>query len=163
MITDESTQRLACSLPPRFNADAHPAADEALGLRSAHERTRAANNGRTALGKAVTAAEIPAVLEALARVADHKAAVEDLEFDEDPARIAADIRAYYEEAALALTDHTPAARQAETWFFQTTEAGGLLRRLQRTLKDQGKPRLIWYYLVPSAQQDHRPANPLPNS
>jgi hypothetical protein len=158
-IDDDATRPLACTLPPRFDASTHPAADEALGLRAAYERTRVRNDGRTALGKTLAPEEIPGVVEALARIADEGAPLEELKISQDPGRVAADVRAYYEEAALSLTDHVPAARQAETWFFQGTETGALLRRLQRVLKEQGHPRLIWYYLVPSAQQDHRPASP----
>jgi len=40
------------------------------------------------------------------------------------AQSALDIRAYYEEAALALTDHVPAARQAESWFYRSTATEG---------------------------------------
>ena len=41
----------------------------------------------------------------------------------EPAQLgqaALDIRAYYEEAALALVEHVPAARQAESWFYRST-------------------------------------------
>ena len=44
---------------------------------------------------------------------------------------ALDVRAYYEEAAMALAGHVPATRQAESWFFRSTESGALLRRAPR--------------------------------
>jgi hypothetical protein len=158
-IVDEPTHALACTLPPRFHPDQHPAADEALGLRAAYERTRTRNAGRTALGKVLSPELIPETLVALATVADDGARLDETGVGVDPVGVAADIRAYYEEAALSLAEHSPAARQAESWFFQGTEAGTLLRRLQRVLKEQGHPRTTWYYLVPSAQQDHRPKDP----
>ncbi len=62
---------------------------------------------------------------------------------------AQDVRAYYEEAALALADHTPAARQAESWFYTTTETGRLLLDVRSRLEADGVDRNIWYYLTPA--------------
>ena len=64
---------------------------------------------------------------------------------------ALDIRAYYEEAALALAGHVPAARQAESWFYRATATGGLLREAQRLLRDAEAPRPAWFPLVPVGQ------------
>ena len=37
-ITDDANEVLACPLPPRHDPDAHPAVDEARGLRAAYDR-----------------------------------------------------------------------------------------------------------------------------
>jgi hypothetical protein len=60
-----------------------------------------------------------------------------------------DVRAYYEEAAVALADHVPEARQAESWFYRTTEAGNALRRAQAAIKAGDGPRDAWFRLVPT--------------
>ena len=46
-----------------------------------------------------------------------------------------DIRAYYEEAALELLDGPPpGVRQAETWFYESTEAGRAVRAAEHAMK-----------------------------
>ena len=43
-----------------------------------------------------------------------------------PARVAQDIRGYYETAALGLSDHVPSAWSGTRWFFDQTETGAIL-------------------------------------
>ena len=64
---------------------------------------------------------------------------------------ALDLRAYYEEAALALAGHTPAARKAESWFYRSTATGTLLREAQAILRAADAPRPAWFPLVPVGQ------------
>ena len=42
-----------------------------------------------------------------------------------------------EEAALALSDHVPAARSIETWFYDETETGRMIRAIGVTLTEAG--------------------------
>jgi hypothetical protein len=62
-----------------------------------------------------------------------------------------DIRAYYEEAAVALSDHVPAARRIETWFYTTTETGRIVRAAAASLQEAGEDRSTWYYMLPGTQ------------
>lgn len=69
----------------------------------------------------------------------------------DPAQTAMDVRAYYEEAAWALTDHVSAARQAETWFFQTTRAGTTVMAARKRMQEAGAPVPLWFAMAPLTQ------------
>lgn len=148
-ISDQAEHPLACPLPPRFDPALPPAVDEARGLRPAWERARQQNGG-SQLGRVVDADGIPAAAAAFARIAEGTPWTE-AGLAGDPATVALDLRIYYEEAALALADHVPAARAAESWFFQATEMGALLRRAQARLKDATPPYPAWLYLVPITQ------------
>ncbi len=146
-IEDASDRPLACPLPPRERPDLHPAADEALGLRRAWERSRAAN-GRTLVGRAVGPEGIPEALVAFAKVADGTPWKE-AGLPGHPLQVSRDITSYYEEAAAALVDHVPEARAAETWLYQQTEAGKVLKAARRTMKEAGEP--FWFYVIPFTQ------------
>ncbi|MGE0820495.1 MAG: hypothetical protein AB7G75_14225 [Candidatus Binatia bacterium] len=150
VIEDEASDALVCSLPPRFDPKAHPAVDEAQGLRAAYQRAFA-RTGCTSFGKTLTLDTIPAAVEGFLAIANGTAP-DQAGLPGDIAGCAADIRAYYEEAALALADHVPAARQTEGWFFQHTEMGKLLLRSQETLKHAGAPQAAWFYLTPMTRQ-----------
>ena len=73
---------------------------------------------------------------------------------------AVDIRAYYEEAALALADHVPAARSTESWFYQRTQMGQLFKGVADAIGASNRP--VSYraetkalYIVPAPQRpDH---------
>jgi hypothetical protein len=150
VIDDQADQPLACALPPRHDPSLHPAVDEALGLRAAYERSRA-RTGRTGVARAGGADDVPAHLDALAHIANG-ARPDDAGLE--PALLAPaalDIRTYYEEAALALVDHVPAARQAESWLFRSTEAGRVLIAARDALRDAEYPRGVWFAIVPAGQ------------
>jgi hypothetical protein len=150
VIEDRSDEPLACGLPPRHDPTIHPAVDEALGLRTAYERTRA-RTGRTGVVRLGDPDQVPQILATLARIADREP------WDGvglEPAEIAAaalDVRAYYEEAALALVDHTPSARSAESWLYRTTAAGRLLVNVRDELRAAQAPRAVWFPIVPAGQ------------
>lgn len=149
-ISDEADAPLACSLPPRHDESLHPAVDEALGLRAAYERHRVAAGATNVarLGGPDRVPELVAIFAAMASGTPW----DRVELEPDQIGHAAlDIRAYYEEAALALSDHVPAARQAESWFYRSTETGNLLRTCQRLLRDAEAPRPAWFPLVPVGQ------------
>jgi hypothetical protein len=150
-ITDEADVPLACTLPPRSDTTLPPALDEFLGLRPAWNRRLATNGGRSGVTRFGGPDELPAVIRNLVRVAAGEP------WDQcgltvgDFGRASADIRAYYEEVALELAGHTPAARQSESWLYRFTEMGLLLRRAQGVLKAAKAPRDTWFRLVPTAQ------------
>jgi hypothetical protein len=150
VIDDESDDPLSCALPPR-SSDLHPAADEATGLRAAYERTRA-RTGRTNVTRVDGGADrIPDLLGLLARIAGGET-VDDVGLGpRDISAAALDIRAYYEEAALSLVEHVPAARQAESWLYRTTAAGQILVAARDALRDADIHRAAWFPMVPVGQ------------
>jgi hypothetical protein len=152
VIEDETEEPATCPMPPRHDPGVHPAVDEALGLRPAYNRQREAADGRTAVGRIAGPDGIAALIArfvALAENADLAAAG----FDADGVRAASqDVRAYYEEAALALADHVPGARQIESWFYAKTQTGAVIRAAAQSLKAAGVEQDIWYYMLPGSQQ-----------
>ena len=150
-IVDAADEPLTCMLPPRYDSTLHPAVDEAIGLRAAFERRRAAT-GTTNVVRLGGPDRIAALVGLFVQI------VHGTPWDEvglEPAQIgqaALDIRAYYEEAAVALADHVPAARQAESWFYRLTATGELLCEAQRILRDADAPRPAWFPVVPTGQQ-----------
>jgi hypothetical protein len=150
-IEDESARPLACSVPPRYDPALPPAVAEARALRAAYER-QLAGSGRTNVGHAVAADGIPDAVAAILRLADG-VPLEEASLPGPPRQVGLDIRAYYEEAAIALAGHVPGARQAESWFYRETETGSALKRAQAALRDAGAPLADWRFLVPSTQSE----------
>jgi hypothetical protein len=70
----------------------------------------------------------------------------------NPMRAAGLIAAYYQQAAVGLSDHVPLARQAESWYGQHTAAADTIRRAQTAMHDPGAPEMVWFYLLPVTQQ-----------
>jgi len=124
IIDDEADDAYACTLPPRFDPSLPAAVDEARGLRPAYDRTVTQNGGRTQVGRRCSAADVPDALAKLHHIGTG-AHWRSAGFADADALLnnAMDVRAYYEEAALALADHVPAARSVESWFFGSTAAG----------------------------------------
>lgn len=148
-IEDQSEEPASCPLPPTFDVDLPPAIDEAKGLRSAYQRNLDAT-GRTLVGRQGGPEEIPDLIGIFLEL-EGGASLDDVGWDEWKALAAAhDIRAYYEEAAVQLADIT-GARQAESWFYQKTQTGQLMRRLVAVLRQNGSPDLLHQYLVPMTQ------------
>ena len=140
-------ETLSCPLPPRHDPDAHPAVDEARGLRPAYDRGVEASNGRFAAGRVVAADDIPAAIEAFARIADGtpwtEAGVPGL-----PMRVSHDIRSYYETAALAMVDHAQPAWASTNWFLDETETGKVMLAAREAMREQEAPQPMWFYLTP---------------
>ena len=146
-VEDRSDEPLACALPLRQDPNAHPAVDEALGLRAAYERQRSAK-GTTNVSRLGGAERIAELVGVFVRIVDG-APWDQVGLDASQiGQAALDIRAYYEEAALALVDHVPGARQAEAWIYQTTQTGAILRQAQRIMREADAPRPAWFGLMP---------------
>ena len=147
-ILDDGTEVMSCTLPPRSDPDAHPAIDEARGIRPAYERAVTEHGNRTGAGRVVQADDIPAVLEAFIRVAEgtpwKEAGIPGI-----PARVAQDVRGYYETAALGLSDHVPSAWSGTRWFFDKTEAGKVVLAARTAMRDAGDVKQpVWFYMTP---------------
>lgn len=160
-VTDRNTETLACPLPPRHDPDVHPAVDEARGLRTAYDRAVARYGNRVGAGRTIGADGIPAAVESFVRVSEgtpwKEACIPGV-----PARVAQDIRGYYETAALALADHTPAAWAGLRWFRDATQAGTVIRAAQRAMRDAGVRRDLWFFLLPlDTLQDQPEERPVP--
>ena len=146
-IIDDGETALACPLPPRHDPDAHPAVDEALGIRGAYDRAVSDWGNAVGTGRTVDADQIPEAVGAFARCAEgthwKKAGIPGI-----PARVAQDIRGYYEMAAIALADHTPEAYEATRWFFHKTLAGKAILDSREAIKNAGETRDKWHFLAP---------------
>ena len=146
-IVDDGTEVMACPLPPRHDLNAHPAIDEANGLRPAYERAIAEYGNRVGAGRTVDAEDITTAIDAFIRIADgvpwKEANVPGI-----PARVSQDIRGYYETAALALSDHAPSAWAGTRWFLDHTEAGKVLMSARQAMADAGEKEPIWFYMAP---------------
>lgn len=149
-ITDATGEPLSCPLPPRYDVSLPPPVDEARALRAAYERQRK-RSGRTNVGQVIDADAVAEAVAALVRLADG-VPLEEAGLPGPPREIGLDVRAYYEEAAIALSDHVPAARQAESWFYCHTETGATLKRAQAVLRASGSPESVWQFLLPRTQQ-----------
>jgi len=146
-IVDDGTEVMACPLPPRHDPDAHPAIDEANGLRPAYERAIAKYGNRVGAGRTVEVDGITAAIGAFIRIADgvpwKEAGVPGI-----PARVSQDIRGYYETAALALSDHAPSAWAGARWFLDHTEAGNVVMSARQAMADAGEKQPVWFYMAP---------------
>lgn len=151
-IEDQTEQPASCTLPPSHDPDAHGAVDEALGLRPAYNRQLEAVQGRTAMGRVGGPDDVAQLIEQMVMLAENGDLAQ-VGFDVLTVRAAAqDIRAYYEEAGLALSDHVPGARQIESWFYTQTKTGPILKAVSNSLKAAGEERETWYYMLPGSQQ-----------
>ena len=148
VIPDDGEGVVSCPLPPRHDPSLHPAVDEARGLRPAYDRAVARYGDRTGTGRVLTADQVPDAVAAFVRIAEgtpwKEAGVPGV-----PARVAQDIRGYYETAALALVEHTPAAWETTRWFLDHTEAGRAVRGARSAMQAAGEKTPLWFYLVPN--------------
>jgi hypothetical protein len=148
-IADHADRPLSCALPPWHDPSVPAAVDEVIGLRPAYDRHRAAT-GRTLVGRVIDADGVAVAVDAFVRIADGTP------WDEaglagPPNEVVLDIRAYYEESALALADQVPEARATESWLYRKTETGRVLLRAQHAMREAGAPTPLWFYLVPVSQ------------
>jgi hypothetical protein len=146
-VGDGSDEVLACPLPPVANDGVHPAVAEARGLRPAYERAVARFGNRAGAGRVVDADHVPDAIEAFVRVADGTA-WKQAGIPGIPARVAQDIRGYYETVAVGLTDHAPSAWAGTRWFFEETDAGRVVLAARAAMRDAGEKQAIWFYMAP---------------
>jgi len=148
VIEDGETQPLACPLPARMDPDAHPAIDEAKGLRPAYDRAIAKYGNRAGAVRLLDADSIPAAIESFIRVAEghpwKQAGIPGI-----PARVSQDIRGYYEMAAMEIADHTPAAWAGYRWFRDQTKTGEVIKKARDAMRESGAKEPLWRFLMPS--------------
>jgi hypothetical protein len=149
-LRDEADTPLSCTLPPLDDPNGHPAVAEFSGLRPAWARRNAAT-GTTGVVRFGGPDGLVRLLQVLVAIADGAGWETFGLTPGDLAAAAVDLRTYYEEVALELAGHTPAARQTESWFYRQTATGLVLRRAQSALKSSGAPREAWFSLVPTGQ------------
>lgn len=144
-IEDQAAQPLSCPVPPRHNPELPAAVDEARALRPAFSR---------AGGAGVKLADprlVEPALMAFSRLAEG-APWKQAGLPKDILGAARAILGYYEQAAIGLADHVPAARQAESWYVHHTAAGATMRAARDQLREQGAPQPLWFYLLPATQR-----------
>ena len=148
VIEDGDSQPLACPLPARMDPNAHPAIDEAKGLRPAYDRAIAKYGNRAGAVRLLDADSIPAAIESFIRVAEghpwKQAGIPGI-----PARVSQDIRGYYEMAAMEIADHTPAAWAGYRWFRDQTKTGEVMRKARDAMRESGAKEPLWRFLMPS--------------
>ena len=145
-IEDDADVPLSCMVPPSDTSDRNPAASEALGLLPAWRRTQE-KYGRSTVGKVITAEQVPDMLDLFARITNGES-WDEVGFPGDPTIIAADIKNFYEEAAISLNDSPPSARSAESWFVTETLGGETIQTARIKMKEADVNFYFWYYLLP---------------
>jgi hypothetical protein len=146
-IVDDGTTAASCPVPPRHDPSLPPAVDEARALRPAFARAVATYGDRAGTGRVVAPDAVADAVAAFVRIAEGTP-WKDAGLPGAPNRVAQDIRGYYETAALALVEHTPAAWETTRWFLEHTEAGKAIRAARAVMRDAGEKRPVWFYLVP---------------
>jgi hypothetical protein len=152
-VTDHTgAAELTCPVPARYDESVPTVVAEAAALRPAWDRARALLS-RTEVGRVCRPDEVPAAVARFVALAEgvHWSRA-GFGSESELTAAALDIRAYYEEAAVGLAGHVPAARVADTWFFRSTRAGELLRACRRRLETSDPPvdPVTIYTLVPVA-------------
>jgi hypothetical protein len=146
-VEEGSGELIACPLPPTADDGMHPAVAEARGLRPAYERAVARYGNRAGVGRVVDANHVPDAIEAFVRVAEgtpwKEAGIPGV-----PARVAQDVRGYYETVAVGLADHVPPAWAGTQWFFEQTRAGAVVLAARVAMRDAGEKQAIWFYMAP---------------
>ena len=148
VIETEDSDTLMCPLPARMDPDAHPAIDEAKGLRPAYQRAIAKFDNRAGAVRLLDADTVPSAIEAFIRVAEGRPWKE-AGIPGIPARVSQDIRGYYEMAALEIAGHTPAAWAGYRWFRDQTKTGEVMRKARDAMRESGAKEPLWRFLLPS--------------
>lgn len=147
IISDNTEENFVCSLPPRFDPNIHPAVDEAKGLRKAYERSIEKLGNRAGAARTLHAEAIPDAVDAFVKVAEgtpwKEAGIPGI-----PARVAQDIRGYYEMAAMEIASHTPAAWAGYRWYRDQTQTGKVIKEAQSAMKKAGVKEGLWRFLMP---------------
>lgn len=145
------SEPLHCALPARLNPDLHPAVDEAQALRAAYERALESSK-KTSVGMRIGAADIPDALAKFAQIAQGEH-WETLGFSaESIYGTVHDIRSYYEELACELAEGPIAPWATEQWFYEQTEAGDVILKARRAMRDQQVGQEVWFGLAPAGRE-----------
>lgn len=149
VIEEQGHVAASCPIPPSFDGSLHPAVGEVAGLRSAYDRQLVAS-GRTMVGQVGDADSVAQAVERIISIADG-VALADIGVDTQTfIGSTQDVRAYYEEAALALMNHVPEARQTERWFYDRTETGKVIKAAVDALKAANVDGWVWGFMMPKA-------------
>ncbi|MEM9464744.1 MAG: hypothetical protein AAGA90_05205 [Actinomycetota bacterium] len=147
-VIESDETPLSCSIPPAFDADASPAAQEIRGIRNAYDRAVEAL-GATGVGRSISADEIEGAVAVLQSIVDGAPWKDAGIPGKNTISLVHDIRTYYEEAATQLVDGPPpAGRAAEAWFYETTETGKVVMAARNAIKDADGPFPVWFYMAP---------------
>ena len=139
---------MACAVPPRFDPTLPPAVDEARGIRKAYDRSLA-KRGFTAVGRSVSADDVPTALAMFDRIANGADWTTVSIPGGNTTAVCHDIRTYYQEAALELVDGPPpGGRAMEAWFHEQTEAGKTILAARAAIKETGAKMPVWFYMTP---------------
>lgn len=149
-IQSKGGQPLSCPLPPRYDPNLHPAVDEAQGLRAAYDRA-VKKHGRTSVGRVLTPDDIPAAIEKIIKIADGEPFNPD-DFEVHIMMSVHDIRAYYEELAVELSEGPIEAWGAERWFYDKTETGKVILEARRKIKASGADWSHWFLMAPGSRE-----------
>lgn len=150
-VSVQGGEPLQCELPPRFNADLHPAVDEAQALRAAYDRAYQSNS-KTSLGMRIGAQEVPDALAKFVKIADGEN-WENVGFSaESMYGTVHDIRSYYEELACELAQGPIAPWATEEWFYDQTEAGSIILKARRAMRDSEVAPSLWFGLAPAGRE-----------
>jgi hypothetical protein len=148
-IADATDEPLTCPLPPQSGDGLPEEIAEADSLHPAYDRARA-EYGRTNVGRLVDADGMSDVIESLIRVKEGTPVTKAGFPRNDIFESTKDLRSYYEEAAVGLVGHIPRARAAESWFYQKTATGKLMKDVKAKLLEAEWPNAN--VLMPGTQR-----------
>jgi len=150
-ISATGGEPLLCPLPPRLNTELHPAVDEAQALRAAYDRAYEKNQ-RTSIGMQIGPDQVPEALGRFVRIVEGEP-WDDVGFPAGSMYgTVHDIRCYYEELACQLADGPITPWATEEWFYDHTEAGQIILKARRTMRDNEVDQSIWFGLAPAGRQ-----------
>jgi hypothetical protein len=150
-ISATGGEPLVCPLPPRLNTELHPAVDEAQALRAAYDRAYEKNQ-RTSIGMQISADQVPEALGRFVRIVEGEP-WDDVGFPAGSMYgTVHDIRCYYEELACELADGPITPWATEEWFYDHTEAGEVILKARRAMRDKEVDPSIWFGLAPAGRQ-----------
>ena len=148
VVIEDTEEAVSCQMPPAFDGDDSPAVLEAKGIRKAYDRLLE-RRGVTTVGRVLDADTIPDALRALEELANGGIFGEVEIPGKNTMAVCHDIRTYYEEAAVELSDgNVGTGRAIESWFFEETEAGKVILAARSAMQEQEAPFPFWFYMAP---------------
>ncbi|HAL41255.1 MAG TPA: hypothetical protein DCP57_02335 [Gammaproteobacteria bacterium] len=149
-ISATDNEPLQCALPPRMDAELPPAVDEAQALKAAYDRAFEKSN-KTSIGMRISAEEVPDALAKFVKIVEGEH-WEDVGFTaESLYGTAHDVRCYYEELACELAEGPIAPWATEEWFYDQTEAGEIILKARRVMRDKEVAQSVWFGLAPAGR------------